>query len=81
MLDLCCVNYLNEATRLPLGRIHQAQNGRKWTEKGKEYMNLSNKKLWFLFCETFSVAERFATVYTNEYDPGCEDYFTEYTKH
>ena len=46
--------------------------GRKQTETGKDYLSLSNNKHTFIF----SIAKCFATVCTNEYNPGLVSCYT-----
>ena len=46
--------------------LYYAPNGRKLTELGREYLNLTDKKRSF----SFPVAEHFATVCLNEDNPG-----------
>lgn len=48
------------------GHTHEVLNRRKWTEKGRAYLNVSNKKCLF----SFSSAKGVAMVCTDEYDLG-----------
>lgn len=52
--------------RCHLSCIQQAPTGRKQTEIGRDYLELSSKKCFF----SFSVAKHFLTVCTDEYNPG-----------